>query len=69
MARVLLGVKNLNTAAAVEEVTTTLTAVEGVKRVAARLDGQAAVEYDESEITVMDIIRALRKRGFVAGMV
>ena len=69
MARVLLGVKEMNKAEAVEDVKQTLLAVEGIEFVEARLDGQATVDYDPSDLTIMDILRALRKRGFVAGMV
>lgn len=69
MARVLLGVNGMNKPEAVEEVRKTLIALEGIERVEARLDGQATVDYDAGDMTVTDILRALRKRGFVAGMV
>lgn len=66
--RVLLGVRGMDNDGATELVTETLTAVTGVHSVEAGLDGQAVVEYDASELTVMDLIRALRKQGFLAGM-
>lgn len=46
----------------------TLLALDGVERVAAGVDGQASVDYDDSTATTMDLIRALRKLGFAAGM-
>lgn len=66
--RVLLGVRGMDTADAAAVVTETLEAVPGVKSVEAGTDWQAVVVYDASELTVMDLIRALRRRGFLAGM-
>lgn len=68
MARVLLGVQGMDTPASAERVRRTLLEVDGVQKVDANRDGQASVEYDDSEITVMDLIRALRGIGFLAGM-
>lgn len=68
MARVLLGVQGMDTPASAEKVQRTLLEVDGVHKVDANRDGQASVEYDDSEITVMDLIRALRRIGFLAGM-
>lgn len=68
MARVLLGVHGMDTEAAAERVKRTLREVRGVSSVEARIDGQAAVEYDDAEVTVMDLIRSLRQIGFLAGM-
>lgn len=68
MARVLLGVRGMDTEAAAERVKSTLAGVRGVATVEANKDGQAAVEYDDSEVTVMDLIRSLRQIGFLAGM-
>lgn len=69
MARVLLGIKDLKGQSEVDRVKRTLLIVSGVKSVSAGLDGQASVEYDGDELTIMDLIRALRKEGFVSGMV
>lgn len=69
MTRVMLGVKNMTQKDEVESVKQTLMAVEGVGAVSAGLDGQASVEYDAASLTIMDLLRALRKEGFVAGMV
>lgn len=68
MARVLLGVRGMDNSAAAERVKRTLAQVAGVSMVEANADGQAAVEYDDSEVTVMDLIRSLRQIGFLAGM-
>lgn len=68
MARVLLGVRGMDTPQVAEVVKRALLEIEGVSRVDAAPDLQAAVEYDPSEVTVMDLIRALRQRGFLAGM-
>lgn len=68
MTRVLLGVRGMDTPAAAERVRRTLALVGGVSSVEANADGQAAVEYDDSEVTVMDLIRSLRQIGFLAGM-
>lgn len=69
MARVFLGVRGMDTKEASEKVKGTLLGMEGVTKVDANADGHAAVEYDEGEHTVMDLIRALRRIGFLAGMV
>ncbi len=68
MTRVLLGVRGMNTPEAAAKVQATLLELAGVERASASADGQATVEYDASELTVMDIIRALRGIGFLAGM-
>jgi copper chaperone len=68
MARVLLGVRGMDTPVAADRVKRTLALVGGVVSVDVNTDGQAAVEYDDSELTVMDLIRSLRRIGFLAGM-
>lgn len=68
MARILLGVRGMTTPEAAEKVRGALMALEGVRKVEAGTEQQAAVEYDEGELTIMDMIRALRKQGFLAGM-
>lgn len=68
MARVLLGVRGMDNQEARQRVEQTLGAIEGVISVESSSDRQAAVEYDPTEITVMDLIRALRQLGFLAGM-
>ncbi len=66
--RVLLGVRGMDTAASRTRVEETLRSVRGVLAVEASSDLQVAVEYDAGEVTVMDLIRALRRLGFLAGM-
>jgi hypothetical protein len=43
-------------------------AIEGVEKADVGTGQQATVEYDAGSLTVMDLIRALRKIGFLAGM-
>ncbi|HLR47044.1 MAG TPA: cation transporter [Deinococcales bacterium] len=66
--RLLLGVRGMDTPDGALLVSETLQAVEGVYSVEADTDGQAAVEYDATQLTAMDLIRALRRVGFLAGM-
>ena len=68
MARVLLGVRGVETAEQADRIEATLRELAGVVSAEANADGQAAVEYDDTELTVMDLIRALRRIGFLAGM-
>jgi copper chaperone CopZ len=58
----------MDTQVAADRVKRTLALVGGVASVEVNTDGQAAVEYDDSELTVMDLIRSLRRIGFLAGM-
>ncbi|MEJ2668263.1 MAG: heavy-metal-associated domain-containing protein [Deinococcales bacterium] len=67
-ARVLLGVRGMDTDASRGRVEQALQEVPGVLRAEASSDLQVAVEYDSAEVTVMDLIRALRRIGFLAGM-
>ncbi|HKI58587.1 MAG TPA: heavy-metal-associated domain-containing protein [Trueperaceae bacterium] len=67
-ARVLLGVRGMDTATSRGRVEEALRSVRGVLRAEASSDRQVAVEYDAAEVTVMDLIRALRRIGFLAGM-
>ena len=67
-ARVLLGVRGMDTEGAKARVRDTLLEVEGVRSVEVGGDQQAAVAYDPTVVTVMDLIRALRNIGFLAGM-
>ncbi|HKI56893.1 MAG TPA: heavy-metal-associated domain-containing protein [Trueperaceae bacterium] len=67
-ARVLLGVRGMDNESSRGRVEEALKGVRGVVRVEASSDRQVAVEYDAAEVTVMDLIRALRRIGFLAGM-
>ncbi len=68
MARVLLGVRGMDNQQAAAKVARTLLGIDGVQQVEATAEEQAAVEYDATEVTIMDLIRALRRIGFLAGM-
>ncbi len=68
MARVILGVRGMNTPETVNKVKKTLAELDGIEKVEANVDQQATVVYDESSVTVMDLIRTLRRAGFLAGM-
>ncbi len=68
MARVILGVRGMKSREAADKVQETLLALDGVESVTAGVDQQASVTYDDSTATTMDLIRALRKLGFQAGM-
>ena len=67
-ARALMRVRGMDTEDARQTVVATLADVRGVAQVLASDAEQVSVEYDPSEATVMDLIRALRRIGFLAGM-
>lgn len=64
----MLSVQGLDTDAARAKVVATLRAIAGVVEATPSGDAQVMVRYDGGEVTVMDMIRALRRLGFVAGM-
>ncbi len=64
----MLGVRGMDTVEVAERVQRALLELPGVHSVEAGRDGQAVVEYDSGEATVMDLIRGLRRIGFLAGM-
>ncbi len=66
--RAVVGVRGMDTAEARRRVREALAAVPGVKDVQEEGDSKMAVDYDPTEATVMDLIRALRRIGFLAGM-
>lgn len=61
-------VRGMDTEDSRAQVVQTLRDVMGVVSVAPADAGQVNVEYDPTEVTVMDLIRALRRIGFLAGM-
>jgi len=67
-ARVVLGVRGLDTEPAERKVVAAIAAVAGVRKVEVVAPQQLLVSYDASEATVMDMIRAARRLGFLAGM-
>jgi copper chaperone len=66
--RALLSVQGLDTDAARAKVMATLRSLPGVVEATPSGEAQVLVRYDGGEVTVMDMIRALRRLGFVAGM-
>ncbi|GGO21533.1 heavy-metal-associated domain-containing protein [Deinococcus humi] len=64
--RVLLGVRGMSRDAG-QTVAAALSALPGVSKVTPD-DGQLEVHYDPSQLTVMDLVRAVRGQGFLAGM-
>ena len=67
-ARASVAVRGMDSPAAKHRVHQALAAVVGVLSVQPGEDGKMIVDYDPSEVTVMDLIRALRRIGFLAGM-
>lgn len=67
-ARVLMGVRGMDTPAAQERALAALRAVPGVLVATPSDAARISVEYDPTEATAMDLIRALRRVGFHAGM-
>ena len=68
LARALVRVRGMRGDEARSRVMETLLNVRGVVRVAPGDSERFSVEYDPTETTVMDLIRALRRIGFLAGM-
>jgi copper chaperone len=68
MTRVLLGVRGLATPEAAEKVMSALKQISGVSDVAYPHPGQIEVNFDPTQATVMDLLRAVRGVGFLAGM-
>jgi copper chaperone CopZ len=68
LARVILGVRGMDTDEARRAVTTAVSSVPGVASVDPAGAQQLLVLYDGGEATVMDLIRAARRAGFAAGM-
>lgn len=65
-ARVLVGVRGMDKESGVR-ISAVLLAMPGVTQ-AQPDQGQIAVQYDPTALTVMDLLRAIRKQGFLAGM-
>ncbi len=61
-------VRGMDTEDSRRQVVETLLAVAGVISVTPADAGQVRLEYDPTEVTVMDLIRSLRRIGFLAGM-
>lgn len=66
--RVLLTVRGMDTDPARDKVLAAVAALDGVLAVEGAGEGQLLVRYDPGVTTVMDMIRAARRLGFLAGM-
>jgi copper chaperone len=66
--KVLIGVRGLVAGEETDRVVAALKAVPGVVEASTSETGQVEVRYDGSQATVMDLIRAVRSQGFLAGM-
>ncbi len=64
--RVLLGVRGMSRDAG-QTVAAALAVLPGVSK-ATPDDGQIEVHYDPTQLTIMDLVRAVRGQGFLAGM-
>jgi copper chaperone len=68
LTRVILAVRGMDTDGARDKVIAAVSAVAGVASVEPAGAQQLMVRYDAGESTVMDLIRAARRIGFLAGM-
>jgi len=68
MNRVMLGIQGVENFAQMNKVTEALSKQQGVLKTEVQQLGQVMVEYDPHRLTVMDLIRAIREEGFLAGM-
>lgn len=68
MRRVLIGVRGVEVPDQMKQIVGALQQVQGINKAASHNLGQVEVEYDESRLTTMDLIRTVREQGFLAGM-
>lgn len=68
MSRVLLGVRGAEDAQTVSQIVQVLAKMEGVHKAEQTQPGQILIDYDPHLITTMDLIRAVREQGFLAGI-
>jgi len=68
MNRVMLGIQGVENYGQMEVVSKALEKQKGVNKVEVQQLGQVVVEYDPQQLTVMDLIRAVREEGYLAGM-
>ncbi len=66
--KVLMQVQGLVDADSTKRVMDSLEAMPGVQSVKLSDRGTLSIAYDGSYLTVMDLIRAVRKQGFLASM-
>lgn len=68
MNRIMLGIQGVQSNEQMEKVVAVLARQKGVLKTEVQQLGQVTVEYDPHRLTVMDLIRAVREEGFLAGM-
>ncbi len=68
MNRVHLGIRGEPTPEGMERILQALRGLPGVQEAQATGPAQVEVVYDPQTLTVMDLIRVVRERGFLAGM-
>ena len=68
MNRIMLGIQGVQSDDQMKKVVAALARQKGVLKTEVRQLGQVTVEYDPHRLTVMDLIRAVREEGFLAGM-
>ncbi|ADR36367.1 MULTISPECIES: heavy-metal-associated domain-containing protein [Oceanithermus] len=68
MNRIMLGIQGVQSDDQMEKVVAALARQKGVLKTEVQQLGQVTVEYDPHRLTVMDLIRAVREEGFLAGM-
>ena len=68
MRRVLIGVRGVEVPDQMKQIVGALQQVKGINKAASHNLGQVEVEYDETRLTTMDLIRTVREQGFLAGM-
>ena len=64
----MLGVQGIENFEQMNKVAEALSKQQGVLKTEIQQLGQIVVEYDPHRLTVMDLIRAVREEGFLAGM-
>ncbi len=68
MNRIMLGIQGIESDDQMKKVVDALARQKGVLKTEVQQLGQVTVEYDPHRLTVMDLIRAVREEGFLAGM-
>lgn len=68
MSRVLLGIRGAEDAQIVGQIVQILAKIEGVEKAEQTQPGQIQVDYNPHLVTTMDLIRAIREQGFLAGI-
>lgn len=64
----MLGIQGIESDDQMKKVVAALARQKGVVKTEVQQLGQVTVEYDPHRLTIMDLIRAVREEGFLAGM-